>query len=153
MDNKVAILIIGIVLVVVIIGGNLIAKNMKKNVGQTNETQTQIENEFSQTFEDGTKLNTSKKLKEVKKLDNLEIADIQITNKDGKTVLLANVTNKGTTKTEVTLLDIVLYDKSGKEIATIPGVISPLEPGKSTQLNTTTQEDYTNIYDFKIVKK
>lgn len=153
MDKKVAILIIGIVLVVVIIGGNLIAKNMKKNVGQTNETQTEIENEFSQTFEDGTKLNTSTKLKEVKKLDNLEIADIQITNKDGKTVLLANVTNKGTTKTEVTLLDIVLYDKSGKEIATIPGVISPLEPGKSTQLNTTTQEDYTNIYDFKIVKK
>ena len=153
MDKKVAILIIGIVLVVVIIGGNLIAKNMKKNVGQTNETQTEIENEFSQTFEDGTKLNTSTKLKEVKKLDNLEIADIQITNKDGKTVLLSNVTNKGTTKTEVTLLDIVLYDKSGKEIATIPGVISPLEPGKSTQLNTTTQEDYTNIYDFKIVKK
>ena len=153
MDKKVAILIIGIVLVVVLIGGNLIAKNMKKNVGQTNETQTEIENEFSQTFEDGTKLNTSTKLKEVKKLDNLEIADIQITNKDGKTVLLANVTNKGTTKTEVTLLDIVLYDKSGKEIATIPGVISPLEPGKSTQLNTTTQEDYTNIYDFKIVKK
>ena len=100
MDKKVAILIIGIVLVVVIIGGNLIAKNMKKNVGQTNETQTEIENEFSQTFEDGTKLNTSTKLKEVKKLDNL-----------------------------------------------------PLDPGKSTQLNTTTQEDYTNIYDFKIVKK
>ena len=153
MDKKVAILIIGVVLVVVIIGGNLIAKGMRKNVGQTNETQTEIENEFSQTFEDGTKLNTSTKLKEVKKIDNLEISDIQITNKDGKTVLLANVTNKGTTKTEVTLLDIVLYDKAGKEIATIPGVISPLDAGKSTQLNTTTQEDYTSIYDFKIVKK
>ena len=47
MDKKVAILIIGIVLVVLVIGGNLIAKNMKKNVGQTNETQTEIEKLFS----------------------------------------------------------------------------------------------------------
>lgn len=153
MDKKVAILIIGVVLVVAIIGGSFISKKMKKTAGQVDETRTEIENEFSQTFEDGTKLNTSTKLKDVKTIDNLEISNIQITNKDGKTVLLADVTNKGTTKTEVMLLNIILYDKAGTEIATIPGVISPLEAGRSTQLNTTTQEDYSNIYDFKIVKK
>ena len=86
-------------------------------------------------------------------MDDVEIKNAQLTNKNEKSVFLAEVTNKGNNKTEVTLVSIVLYNKEGKEIAKIPGIIASLKPGETKQLNTTLQEDYTNAYDYKIIKK
>ena len=76
-----------------------------------------------------------------------------LTNKNGQSILLANVTNNGSTETKVKLIEIVLYNKSGEKIATIPGIISPLKAGETTQLNTSVQQDYTNAYDFEIIQK
>ena len=133
----------------------LIVRNVnKKDNGEetTGEVNTNME-EFVQKLEDGTKLNTSTKLKETKKLGNLEIGNIQLTNQGGQSVLLADVKNNGTTQTSIILLDIVLLDKEGTQIATIPGIISPLTAGATTQLNTSVQQDYANAYDFNIIKK
>ncbi len=155
MKTKEKVVIIGLlILTSILIGIFLIrSKDNKQNNEQPNAQENKLEENYSQVLEDGTKLNTSSKLKETKKIDSLEISDIQLTNKNEQSVLLANVTNKGNKKTQAILLDIILYNKAGEEIATIPGVISPLEPGKTTQLNTVVQEDYTNVYDFKVVKK
>ena len=102
----------------------LIVKNSKKEVTKENSKQLGANTqEYVQVLENGTKLNTSTKLKETKKLDNLEIGNIQLTN------------------------------KNGTEIATVPGIISPLKVGESTQLNTSMQQDYVGIYDFRVVKK
>ncbi len=150
-EKKWILVLVGITVLLIII---LIVKNCKKEVVKESTEQTGANTqEYVQVLEDGTKLNTSTKLKETKKLDNMEIGNIQLTNKDGKSVLLADVKNTGNTETQVTLINIVLLDENGGEIATVPGIISPLKAGESTQLNTTMQQDYTGIYDFKIVKK
>ena len=48
---------------------------------------------------------------------------------------------------------VILLDKNGKEIVTLGGIISPLQPGAKTQFNTSMTLDYANAYDFKIVIK
>ena len=109
--------------------------------------------EFVQVLEDGTKLNTSDKLKEEKTVDGLKIGNIQLTEKNGQLVLLADVTNQTTKTSDTFLVDITLYDKTGKELTTVTGLIIPIKPGESTQLNAGITEKYANAYDFKVVKK
>lgn len=109
--------------------------------------------EFVQVLEDGTKLNTSDKLKEEKTVDGLKIGNIQLTEKNGQLVLLADVTNPTTKTSDTFLVDITLYDKTGKELTTVTGLIIPIKPGESTQLNAGITEKYANAYDFKVVKK
>ena len=46
-----------------------------------------------------------------------------------------------------------LFDKNGKEIVKVGGIISPLQPGAKTQFNTSMTLDYANTYDFKIELK
>lgn len=78
---------------------------------------------------------------------------MQLTTQDNQTVLLADVTNTGSSKTDIQLVDITLLDKDGKEIITVGGIISQLDPGEKTQFNTSMTLDYANTYDFKITLK
>ena len=150
-ERKWILVLVAITVLLIIV---LIVKNSKKEVAKENTKQLGANTqEYVQVLEDGTKLNTSTKLKETKKLDNLEIGNIQLTNKNGQSVLLADVKNTGSMETQVMLINIVLLDENKAEIATVPGIISPLKVGESTQLNTSMQQDYTGIYDFRVVKK
>ena len=146
-----AIIIIG----VIIIGIILIVKNNSKNKDeQSNVEQVQVpEEKYVQTLEDGTKLNTSNKLKETKKLDGIEITDVQFTYRNGQCALIGTVTNKSNSDTEATLVKIILLDDKGNTIQEINGIISPLKVGASDQLNIQTSADYSNAYDYKIVKQ
>ena len=153
MNNKRNLILLGIILLVIIVLVVIfvsVRKTEGENVVGGNE---EIENMYSQTLEDGTKINTSSKLKETRMIDEIKIENIQLTNKDGQGALIADVTNTGSEKSEVILLNITLYNEAGEEIGTLPGVISPLDAGETAQLNTNMQEDYTNIYDVKIEKK
>ena len=78
---------------------------------------------------------------------------MQLTEQGSQTVLLADVTNTSSSATNMQLLDVTLLDKNGKEIVTIGGIISPLQPGAKTQFNTSMTLDYANTYDFKIELK
>ena len=78
---------------------------------------------------------------------------MQLTEQGSQTVLLADVTNTGSTATDIQLVDVTLLDKEGKEIITIGGIIAPLQPGASTQFNSSMTLDYANTYDFKITLK
>ena len=143
--------ILGLIVLVVVVLVVVIPKDEKQE--ENGESKKENVEEFVQVLEDGTKLNTSSKLKETKMLGKLQIGNIQLTNKNGQSVLLADVTNTGSTQTKVTLIEIELYDEEGRKIATIPGIISPLKAGEKTQLNTSVQQDYANAYDFKIIQK
>ena len=150
-ERKWILVLVAITVLLIIV---LIVKNSKKEVTKENNKQLGANTqEYVQVLEDGTKLNTSTKLKETKMLDSLEIGNIQLTNKNGQSVLLADVKNTGSIETQVMLINIVLLDENKAEIATVPGIISPLKVGESTQLNTSMQQDYTGIYDFRVVKK
>ena len=53
----------------------------------------------------------------------------------------------------IILINIILIDKTGKEIATIPGIVAPVKAGGIQQLNAGITEDYANAYDFKVEKR
>lgn len=148
--EKQMILILILVAIVVIA---IIYTVTKSNDKENKEIENTVKEEFVQKQEDGTKVNVSDKLKEEKEIDGLKIGNIQLTEKNGQSVLLAKVTNSTTKDTQAFLVDIILYDKEGNEIAKIPGVVSGAKAGQTVELRVGITEDYANAYDFKIVKK
>ena len=130
-----------LVIVLVILVSSYIKNTIEKN--------KQI-NQIVQNLEDGTKLNISKKLNKTKKIKEFEISDIQLTKDEEQTKLYAIVTNNGKEKTEMTLINIDFYDKDNKKMGSTIGIISPLEPSATTQLNVSTQGDYIEANNFKI---
>ena len=142
-------ILILVIVSILIIGVIWLVTRPKKEEIVENE----VVEEFVQVLDDGTKLNTSSKLQEEKTINGLKIGNIQLTEKNGQLVLLADVTNPTEKDSEIFLIDIILYDKTGKEIATVPGIVSPIKAGGKTQLNAGITEKYANAYDFKVVKK
>ena len=146
--RMILILLVVLVIAVVIF---VVSKNKKGNKENTEENK--VVEEFVQVLEDGTRLNTSTKLNEMKKFEGLEFGNIQLTNSNGQSVLLADVKNTTQAETGLMLVDVTLYDKNGNELGTVGGIISPLKPGESKQFNTSMTIDYANAYDFKVTKK
>ena len=140
-----------ILLVVLVIAIVMFVASKKGNKENTEENK--VVEEFVQVLEDGTRLNTSTKLKEMKKFEGLEFGNIQLTNSNGQSVLLADVKNTTSAETGLMLVNVTLYDKNGNELGTVGGIISPLKPGESKQFNTSMTIDYANAYDFKVTKK
>ena len=153
--EKRMILILLVVLVIAIVAF-IISKNANKgNKGTENNTteeNTAVE-EFVQVLEDGTKLNTSEQLSKTKQVGAYKFENMQLTEQGSQTVLLADVTNTSSSATDLQLVDVTLLDQEGKEIITVGGIISPLQPGAKTQFNTSMTLDYANTYDFKIELK
>lgn len=149
--SGIKIFIILLILGVLILG--VIYFIIKNNVHTDTIEQNQTSEEFVQTLDDGTKLNTSTKLNENKNINGLQIGNIQLKREDNKTTLLANVENVTDKTINEKYLDIILIDKEAKILTTIPAITVKLEPGEKTQLNIGTQLDYVNAYDFRIIEK
>lgn len=147
--NEKRMILILIIVSVLIIGVVYILTRPKKS----EEENEKPKEEFVEVLEDGTKFNISNKLKEEKTIEGLKIGNIQLTEKNGQSVLLADVTNNTSKDSEVFLINIKLYDKTGKEIAIIPGIVSPVKAGETVQLNAGITEDYANAYDFTVEKR
>lgn len=128
-------------------------KSNKQEDMETSKIQTEQQEKYTKILEDKTKLNTSEKLKEDKKFEELKVKDIQLTYKDGVTNLLATIENTTQTKIEMQNVEIVLLDEKGKELNKIPGIIEEVEAGKTTQLNCSVTADFSNVYNFEIRKR
>ena len=146
-------IILIIAIVIFIVSKNLNKESKTKENGSTTQQENTEPEEFVQVLEDGTKLNTSTELNKEKQVGNYKFENMQLTTQDNQTVLLADVTNTGSNKTDIQLVDVTLLDKDGNEIITVGGIISQLEPGEKTQFNTSMTLDYANTYDFKITLK
>ena len=148
-------IIISILLVVLVIAIILfvVYNNKKGNNNEVTKQENEVVEEFVQVLEDGTKLNISTKLNEAKEVNGLKFENIQFTEQNGQSVLLANVTNNSGKATDMTLVDVILLDKNEQEIVKVGGIISPLQPGETKEFNTSMTIDYANAYDFKIIIK
>ena len=142
-----------IAIVIFVVSKNLNKESKTKENGSTTQQENTEPEEFVQVLGDGTKLNTSTELNKEKQVGNYKFENMQLTTQDNQTVLLADVTNTGSNKTDIQLVDVTLLDKDGNEIITVGGIISQLEPGEKTQFNTSMTLDYANTYDFKITLK
>ena len=171
MKNKGIIWIIAIIAIIIIFGTILIvmqsktkeenkqiADNNKNNentvigdtiIDDTDEIEEKVE-EYVEILDNGTKLNKSDKLNSEKNVQGLKISNTQLTTQDGRTVLLADVTNNTGKDIDVTLIDITLKDAEGKEIVTVGGILSPMKAGETIQLTNGMTLDYANAYDFEI---
>lgn len=151
----ICIILLIIVILAIIIVVNKLEKAKEKNVLVSDDGTTENQNveEFVNNLENGGKINTSSKLNENREFEGLKIENIQLTYQNSQTQLLANVKNDTSTESELMMVEITLYDKDGNKIVSLDGIISPLKPGESTQLNIGSSLDYANAYDFEIVKK
>lgn len=152
-SEKRMIVILAIITIAIIIVA-LIVRNNKKGANKVAEgAGSQPSEEYVSVLDDGTRLNTSDKLHETKTVDGMEITNFQLTEKDNVTLLLGTVTNTSDTVKGGYPVDVKIVDKEGNEIITIVAFIGSLEPGESTQFNTSATFDYANAYDFSITKK
>ena len=109
--------------------------------------------EFVEELDDGTKVNTSQKVKETKKIKNYEITDIQLTTSNGISTMIATVKNTSKNKLPETEITIEILDKDGKLITDFLGVINELQTGATTTLNASVTTDVSNAYDFRLVER
>lgn len=153
-DNKKKVIIIALLILVILVGIKILIGNNKnrKNVNNANTGNAAIDEKNVKTLSDGTRLNNSTKMQEIKTIDGLEISNIQLTEKDNVSILLGTVTNKTNETKGDYPVNIIIYDENEKEITTIGGYIGEVNPGESTQLNSSATFDYANAYDFRIEK-
>ena len=89
----------------------------------------------------------------LKNVNGIKIGNIQLTNKNGQSILLADATNETQNSTEEKFVDITLYDKNGGKLGIVKGIIAPLKAGETQQFSVSLQIDYANAYDFEITLK
>ena len=109
-----------ILIIVAIVRDN--AKKDKEKEEKQEENQV-VQEEYVQLLEDGTKFNTSNKLKETKIIEGMELTNIQLTEKDNETLLLGTLTNVSDTTQGGYLVDVKIVDREGNEITDRKSVV------------------------------
>ena len=138
-----------IVIVIVLIVG--LANGRNKEVQQQGQEETVVnEEKYATELSDGTKLNTSEEFNNSKTYGNLTISNIQYTERNGTSVLLADVTNNGSTRHEVEIVKITILGDNNEVITEIKPVLGDIEPGETIKLNASISADVTNARDFTI---
>ena len=140
--------IVAIILIIIIVA--VIVNINKKNKHETTEND---ENSYVEVIADGIRINKSTKLNESKLVNGLLISNIQLTESDGMTTLLADVTNKTEQKTSFKKLRIILLDENENEISSMIAFLNNINAGETTQLNVSTTSNYIKAYDFKVVEE
>ena len=146
----VAVVIIAIVFFVVITNINKGDNGSQNNVTSQQSVQSGNNEQFTTELDDGTKVNTSETFEQTKTYNNLEISNIQFTEKDGQSTFLADVKNNGTTTHEQEIVKITLLDENGNTVAELNPAIERIEPGKTAQINSMISADVTNVKDFRV---
>lgn len=153
-EKKMIFLLIGITIVVTVITiiMNYSNKEEKTEIAKTDKT-VESQEKNVKILEDGTKLNTSNKLKQTKKINGMEISNLQLTEKNNVSVLLGTVKNVTDTRQGGYRVNVKIVDEQGNEIITVGAIIGELEPGETTEFNTSASFDYANAYDFSVSEK
>ena len=149
-EKKVVFTLIGIMVVILLIV--MIVKGVNKpDESQGNTTQIAEENEEKYVTElsNGTKLNNSEELNGSHTYKGVEISNIQFTSQNGNSVLLADVTNTGSTSFAEERATIVLIDENNEE-RRIGLIIPSLAVGETKQINSIVTADVVNVKDFRI---
>ena len=146
----IAVVIIAVVLIVALNIINGQENNPPANNGQTQEETQTNEEKYTTELVDGTKINTSEEFNTNKTYGNLTISNIQFTEKDGVTTLLADVTNNGSARHELEIVKLKLIGENDEVIEETNTVIEDIEPGETVQLNASFNTDVINVKDFRI---
>ena len=145
----VVITLIAIMLIIIMV--NTFRKKEQEKVGAVQGEEQNVEQEeYVQKLADGSKLNKSEELLKERKLDELEISNIQLKETGGITTLLADVKNNTNHEIQERDVTIEVLDKQGNVITRLNGVIDTVGAGEKVQLNMSVTGDVANAYDFRI---
>ena len=138
---------------IIVIAGLLISRNSRRQqIADGGEDENYVEEEFVTRLEDGTRLNTSEQLQTTKRVEGVEVTNIQVTEKDNLSDILATATNVTDQVQQGLIVDVKIIDKEGKELTTVRGIIGKLEPGESTEFHANATFDFANAYDYTVTK-
>lgn len=140
MDQKKIRLVIVIIAIIAVIA--IIVKLASPK--QQEEKQT-----YADKQENGTVVNTSKKLSETKTYNGLEFTNIKFSHTESVTSLNAEVKNTTSNTTPAQLVDINVLDKNGNIMTSFVGEINKLEPGETTTIDSGIAANYVNAYDIE----
>ena len=145
-------LIAVIALIIVIVIAAIIMVN---KIGGNKEDGTKVENEIKQeefTIEsaNGDKVNTSEALKKERNELGYKVSNITLQRQNAQTVFKLQLTNEGSTDKKGQLVDIVFIGKNGEEEARMGLYIRDIKAGESITTQATINNDFTNVYDFKL---
>ena len=136
--------------VVLIVGLGMNGNKQNTSIGGQSQTQgttgTQTGDENSNY---ATRVNTNEDFNSTKIYNDLEISNIQLSENNGTSVLLADVTNKGDNTHEQETVKITIVGEDDSE-TTVNAIIGTIEPGETIKLNTSMTADVVNAKDFKI---
>ena len=146
--------IIVALIIVIIVAINLILpkEEQKKGKNEEQKENTKVE-EYAVELEDGTRVNTSNKLKEDKEFNGLRISNISIEEKENETTVQADVINQTMEGQGDYGIYLIIKDNQGNEIKKIAGYINYVEANEKTKLKIKTSYDFANAYDFDIEKQ
>ena len=148
-ERKQVMIMIGVMLAIVII--LLIVKSTKGDEQESQPIQNTVQNEaYVERQEDGTSLNVSNKIKETKKLGDLEFSNIRLTSKNGESYLTATVKNTSSVKTGDEFITITVLDENGNTLTSVYAYLGTIDAGQETTLSTKTSSDFANAYDFTV---
>lgn len=153
-------IILSIVVVVVLVmifrphKNNEIANGGTANQGQTNNGQVNNgQGEYVKTNAEGEKVNTSEKINSTKEAGEYTLSNVSLKETNGETVMSARITNKSGRDQGGFFGNIVLVDKSNKEIGKIPVKVSDMKAGETREIGATITESYAeNAYDYRLEK-
>lgn len=156
--KSIVLLIVICMMSLLFVGCSLFENEDKKVNNPLDEHQKQEQkedvNEYIKTEDDGTRVNTSDKIKNAKfTIDGLEISNIQLSELVGKTSLVADVKNNTQEKKGDIELLITLYKKDGSVLLEMGGYIGTVEAGATSKIDAAATLDYANAYDIKIEKR
>lgn len=146
MDKKTRNIIIALIAVVAVVIVIVMIVNSNKDDG---ESEIKRE-EFTIETANGDKINTSDKLKEAREELGYYISNIILQRKDAQTVFSIQIANRGSKDTAGKLVDIVFLGKNGEEEARMALYIRPIKAGQSIQTQATINNDFTNVYNFRL---
>lgn len=148
-QNLIAIIaIIAIIIIAAIILVNKIKGNEEES--QTNEIKQE---EFTIESANGNKVNTSEALKKEREELGYYVSNITLERQDAQTVFKLNLTNKASIDMQGKLVDIVFIGKNGQEEARMALYIRNIKTGETITTQATINNDFTNVYDFKLEER
>ncbi len=146
-SNKKIILIIALVIIIIAIIVKIVVDKSSTEAGKTNKEENYVE-----TSDNGVKKNISSKLNEDKKLDGLDITNIELKS-DGHLTKLTAIVKNNTKQTKGGYpAEVIFLDNENNEITKMGVYIKELKEGESTTLNGSITFDYTNAYNINIQK-
>lgn len=148
-QNLIAVLVI---ISVIIIAAIILAKKIggSKEEPQTNEIKQE---EFTIESANGDKVNTSEALKKEREELGYYLSNITLERKDAQTIFKINITNKTSMDKQGKLVDIVFIGKNGEEESRMALYIRNIKQGETITTQATINNDFTNVYDFKLEER